>query len=274
MGIFLGDSTIQAKAPVCFALLEPVDRRTGMINEKIAAVQNWEELKNVFVQYISNLIPYDMVFLGINECDQLQTPSLLEREYRNGFIQIMFRTADKMGKSKISDSALNINIANNASVTLGQSLTQMIPQESHEVRFAEQQLSKYILMNTSVKSNKLHYQYQLNADLILLKTKGTVSGEYKRIAVSLLSVLQEKIHSLLNEDLLSQRRIGLLTIREKQILKCVYQGLTNKQIGKELVISEFTVKNHIFRILKKLQAENRVHALAIALSEGLVVDEV
>jgi LuxR family quorum-sensing system transcriptional regulator SolR len=50
----------------------------------------------------------------------------------------------------------------------------------------------------------------------------------------------------------------------------VYHGKTNEEIGEILGISVFTVKNHIQRILLKLNATNRVQAVLRALEAGLI----
>lgn len=52
----------------------------------------------------------------------------------------------------------------------------------------------------------------------------------------------------------------LLTEREYQVLELVAQGLTNKEIGANLVISENTVRSHLRFILDKLHINNRVQA--------------
>lgn len=49
-----------------------------------------------------------------------------------------------------------------------------------------------------------------------------------------------------------------LTGREEQVLSFVAQGLTNKEIGNSLSLSEKTVKHHITNVLQKLHARNRV----------------
>ena len=52
-----------------------------------------------------------------------------------------------------------------------------------------------------------------------------------------------------------------LTLRQRKLMKLVAKGLTNKEIAEELHLSEFTVKNHMSRILKQLDAENRREAV-------------
>jgi DNA-binding NarL/FixJ family response regulator len=64
-----------------------------------------------------------------------------------------------------------------------------------------------------------------------------------------------------------------LTERELEVLRRLALGLTNKQIGAELFISEETVKTHMARLLVKLEAENRAQAIVQALKRGLITLE-
>jgi two-component system, NarL family, response regulator len=61
-----------------------------------------------------------------------------------------------------------------------------------------------------------------------------------------------------------------LSERELEILKQMARGKSNKEIGQALYISEYTVKNHVRSILKKLNAIGRTEAIAIATGRGLV----
>jgi RNA polymerase sigma factor (sigma-70 family) len=58
--------------------------------------------------------------------------------------------------------------------------------------------------------------------------------------------------------------LASLTPRERDILALIGEGLTNRQIGRELYLSEKTVKNNISRLLAKLGVERRVQAAVIA----------
>lgn len=60
-----------------------------------------------------------------------------------------------------------------------------------------------------------------------------------------------------------------LTGREKQILKLIASGLSNKMIAKKLDIAEGTVKVHVKRVLKKLQLRSRVEAAVWGIQQGL-----
>ena len=61
-----------------------------------------------------------------------------------------------------------------------------------------------------------------------------------------------------------------LTDREMEVLKLVAQGLNNRDIAKELYISENTVKNHIRNILEKLHLHSRMEAVVYAVREKLL----
>jgi NarL family two-component system response regulator LiaR len=60
----------------------------------------------------------------------------------------------------------------------------------------------------------------------------------------------------------------VLTDREMEILRLVDEGRSNKQIAKALHISLHTVKNHVHRILEKLQVSNRREAVHLAYHNG------
>jgi two-component system response regulator DegU len=64
-----------------------------------------------------------------------------------------------------------------------------------------------------------------------------------------------------------------LTSRETQILNYVANGNTNKQIASILQISEQTIKNHVSAILRKLNANDRAHAVVLAIRHGWILAE-
>jgi DNA-binding NarL/FixJ family response regulator len=66
-----------------------------------------------------------------------------------------------------------------------------------------------------------------------------------------------------------EARTGL-SPRERDILRMISKGLTNKEIGRALQISQFTVRNHVIHILEKLHASDRTEAVSIALQQGII----
>jgi two-component system NarL family response regulator len=50
----------------------------------------------------------------------------------------------------------------------------------------------------------------------------------------------------------------------------IAKGLTNKEIARVLLISQFTVRNHVNHILEKLSASDRTEAVSIAMQQGVI----
>ncbi|MYL23434.1 two-component system response regulator NarL [Vreelandella massiliensis] len=88
-------------------------------------------------------------------------------------------------------------------------------------------------------------------------------------------VISENLTALLAEALRNQRAapatpsIESLTQREKEILRELAAGMSNKLIARKLDITEGTVKVHVKHLLKKLQLRSRVEAAVWAVQEGL-----
>ncbi|MBE1878199.1 response regulator [Myceligenerans pegani] len=72
------------------------------------------------------------------------------------------------------------------------------------------------------------------------------------------------------ERLRAQAAVGRLTDREREILVAIGSGMTNTEIGRELLLAESTVKNYVGRIFTKIGARDRVHAVITAFRAGLV----
>ncbi len=59
-----------------------------------------------------------------------------------------------------------------------------------------------------------------------------------------------------------------LTLRQQQLVSLVAKGLTNKEIAAQLNLSEFTIKNHIHRIMKQVEAESRREVVEAVRASG------
>jgi len=61
-----------------------------------------------------------------------------------------------------------------------------------------------------------------------------------------------------------------ITGREKQILKLISDGLTNKEIAYNLNLSIYTIDNHCKKIYRKLQVKDRIEAIELANKDGII----
>ena len=83
-----------------------------------------------------------------------------------------------------------------------------------------------------------------------------------------ITLLLEWLASTPNFKTADARGMSLLSKRERDVVQCVTEGLTNREIADRLGLSQHTVKNHLFRIFEKLGVSNRIELLFLTLSPG------
>ncbi len=99
----------------------------------------------------------------------------------------------------------------------------------------------------------------------------TVSAGQSRISPSMASKLLNEFAAMSKaSDERPQMPSPRLTDREMEVLRLVAQGLNNRDIAKQLFISENTVKNHIRNILEKLHLHSRMEAVVYAVREKMI----
>jgi two-component system response regulator DegU len=108
---------------------------------------------------------------------------------------------------------------------------------------------------------------------IIAAVRGVAQGEAicpPRLCMSLFQfVSQESRQRSAMADQQARIKLGL-TYRQRQLVNLVAKGLTNKEIAANLNLSEFTVKNHIHRIMKQVHAENRQGAVDVVRAGGVL----
>jgi DNA-binding NarL/FixJ family response regulator len=90
-----------------------------------------------------------------------------------------------------------------------------------------------------------------------------------QVANELVNRLREREIPVTAQSERAAAAIGALSERELEIFKRLASGESNREIGRQLSLSENTVKNHVAKILKKLQLENRIQAAVQAVRSGI-----
>lgn len=83
-----------------------------------------------------------------------------------------------------------------------------------------------------------------------------------------LNYLMDLISEVPSLRVLNSRGDSLLTPREEQVVALVAEGLGNRQIARELNLSEHTIKKYLFRIFEKLGISSRVELVLYAVNNG------
>jgi DNA-binding NarL/FixJ family response regulator len=82
-----------------------------------------------------------------------------------------------------------------------------------------------------------------------------------------LGVAMEALANTPSVRALSAEGLNLLSEREAQVVRCLAEGLTNREIADRLDLSQHTVKNYLFRVFEKLGVSSRVELLSMTLSQ-------
>lgn len=145
-------------------------------------------------------------------------------------------------------------------------------------KLREQNISSRIVMFTvSDQEDDVVAALRAGADGYLLKDMEPedMLARVKEAALGKM-VISDRLTTLLAEALRSNKSrqsdrpdFDSLTPREKDILRLIAEGLSNKMIGRKLDISDGTVKVHVKHLLKKLNLHSRVEVAVWAVEGGL-----
>jgi len=134
--------------------------------------------------------------------------------------------------------------------------------------------AKVLLIDTGVESEKLLVTLLSHPIQGLLSTRTEMpllKKALKAIAEGQIWIDNELVKTLLQDTgaLSKTGKINGISGREQEIIACVSQGLSNKQIADRLALSENTVKAHLNTIFKKLNITSRVKLMALAVQSPL-----
>jgi RNA polymerase sigma factor (sigma-70 family) len=140
--------------------------------------------------------------------------------------------------------------------------------------------AKIVMLTISDEEEDLFEAIRAGASGYLLKDipldeVRAVHGGQSLINPSMAGKLLSEFATLAKRDDEEEERVQhvaapKLTDREMEVLKLVARGMNNRDIAKELFISENTVKNHVRNILEKLQIHSRMEAVMIAVRQKLI----
>jgi DNA-binding NarL/FixJ family response regulator len=99
--------------------------------------------------------------------------------------------------------------------------------------------------------------------------KGMIREELVDIIRAVLSG-HRRVSSDVARQLANHMGDDQLSAREMDVLRLMAEGNSNRRIAQALTISEATTKSHVQSILGKLQARDRSHAVALALTRGII----
>ncbi len=127
--------------------------------------------------------------------------------------------------------------------------------------------SRVIVLSTFDMSEDIHLAFEAGALAYLLKDS---TREEIMAAIEAVHAGQRCVPAKIEQRLAERRARPTLSAKEVEILQLIVQGRSNKEIGSDLNITEFTVKGHLKNIFLKLHVSDRTEAAIKAVWEGIV----
>lgn len=121
----------------------------------------------------------------------------------------------------------------------------------------------------AIKAGALGYVLKDRAPQELVETIKQASEGLSLLQPTMASEILKEFSQIEEKKEEQYKLYSTLTEREKEILKHLAQGKSNKEIAKALFISDKTVKNHLRNIFEKLHINDRTTAALIAVRQGL-----
>jgi DNA-binding NarL/FixJ family response regulator len=107
---------------------------------------------------------------------------------------------------------------------------------------------------------------------IIAAVRGVAEGKAvcpPKLCMALFRLTSQDFRDKARMDEMPASKLGL-TYRQRELIGLVAQGLTNKEIAARLNLSEFTVKNHVYRIMRNVEAGSRQEAVDVVRARGFL----
>ncbi|MEI6106999.1 MAG: response regulator transcription factor [Opitutae bacterium] len=127
--------------------------------------------------------------------------------------------------------------------------------------------TRVIVLSTFDMSEDIHLAFAVGARAYLLKDS---TREEIMAAIEAVHAGEPCLPPKIEQRLAERRARTALSAKELEILQLIVQGRSNKEIGADLHITEFTVKGHLKNIFLKLHVADRTEAAIKAVWEGIV----
>ncbi|MCG3207991.1 MAG: Transcriptional regulatory protein DegU [Anaerolineae bacterium] len=132
-------------------------------------------------------------------------------------------------------------------------------------------MSNVVILSSYDQDEYIYKSLQAGAKSYALKGDNIeVLLEVVRAAARGKSLLPPHIATRLVNRIAAPQPDSGLTAREVEVLKLLAEGLRNKEIGEALHITERTVKNHVAKIITKLNVKSRTEAVSYAIKNKLI----
>ncbi|WP_428655663.1 response regulator [Runella sp.] len=175
-----------------------------------------------------------------------------------GTVNDAFSAVDFLKKNKVEVVLMDINLPDLSGIDLCRKLKEDYPklkilamstfkERSYITRMIEQGASGYVLKNVP------------KDELVEAITQAYAGRMYLSMEVSQVLVSSQP-----------QKPLPLLTSREKEVLGCIAEGLTNNEIAEKLFISPLTVDSHRKNLLAKFQVKNTAVLIKFAVENQLI----
>jgi len=196
---------------------------------------------------------------------------------RKGLRQLidMDEELECIGEAASGDEAVRLAVANEPDVILlDLNMPGMSGIDTLKALRTAEIFARVIVFTVSDNQDDVITSLKAGADGYLLKDTDPdeVMAAIHQVVAGQLTI-SEKLSQVLATAISKRRESGpnidSLTDREKQILKAIAAGYSNKIIGRKLDIAEGTVKVHVKKVLKKLGFRSRVEAAIWAVEQGL-----